>query len=272
MRALRWRTAGQKAIAPTRVKGTMGRLSPSREHLWSAAPSSLATSARGSWCCMVVSCFVRLGIGIACAPPFTTAGNTIPRPKEKVSFETGIVGDEYVVQGDIGGFAELPRDSHHQRLPLAGRIIFTFPSQRGRSMVRECTMGTTRFDDFQHRLGIARNVLTARLNRLIDNGVLVKVLAEGSEQRTEYRLTKREIALPGARRADAMGRRVAWTPNADTYCRGQHRPAPRTGKPARGSAHTWLTRRAFRARRGRQLRIRPRSSRHATGPSSARGE
>src|SRR6266850_2559455 len=31
-------------------------------------------------------------------------------------------------------------------------------------IVRECSLGTTRFDDFQRRLGIARNVLTARLN------------------------------------------------------------------------------------------------------------
>ncbi len=62
-------------------------------------------------------------------------------------------------------------------------------------IVRECTVGTTRFDDFQHKLGIARNVLTARLNRLIEHGVLVKVLAEGSERRTEYRLTEKGEAL-----------------------------------------------------------------------------
>jgi len=62
-------------------------------------------------------------------------------------------------------------------------------------IVRECMMGTTRFDDFQHKLGIARNVLTARLNRLIEHGVLVKTLAEGSERRTEYRLTGKGEAL-----------------------------------------------------------------------------
>ena len=56
-------------------------------------------------------------------------------------------------------------------------------------IVRECTLGTTRFDDFQRRLGIARNVLTARLNSLAEHGVLEKVLAEGSERRSEYRLT-----------------------------------------------------------------------------------
>ena len=58
-------------------------------------------------------------------------------------------------------------------------------------IVRECTLGTTRFDEFQRRLGIARNVLTARLNRLVELGVLEKVTAEGSERRTEYRLTEK---------------------------------------------------------------------------------
>ena len=62
-------------------------------------------------------------------------------------------------------------------------------------IVRECTLGTTRFDDFQRRLGIARNVLTARLNSLVAHGVLEKVLAEGSERRNEYRLTEKGEAL-----------------------------------------------------------------------------
>ncbi len=62
-------------------------------------------------------------------------------------------------------------------------------------IVRECMMGTTRFDDFQNRLGIARNVLTTRLNKLIEHGVLVKAVAEGSERRTEYRLTEKGESL-----------------------------------------------------------------------------
>jgi DNA-binding HxlR family transcriptional regulator len=58
-------------------------------------------------------------------------------------------------------------------------------------IVRECALGTTRFDDFQRRLGIARNVLTSRLNSLVEHGVLDKVPAEGSEKRNEYRLTEK---------------------------------------------------------------------------------
>lgn len=62
-------------------------------------------------------------------------------------------------------------------------------------IVRECTLGTTRFDDFQRRLGIARNVLTARLNTLIEHGVLEKVPMEDAERRQEYRLTPKGEAL-----------------------------------------------------------------------------
>ena len=73
--------------------------------------------------------------------------------------------------------------------------------------MRECTLGTTRFDDFQRRLGIARNVLTTRLNCLVEHGVLEKAPAAGSERRNEYRLAAKGEALPlsGPRRVDAIG-------------------------------------------------------------------
>lgn len=62
-------------------------------------------------------------------------------------------------------------------------------------IVREAILGTTRFDDFQSRLGIARNVLTSRLNSLIEHGVLERVVAEGSEKRCAYVLTPKGEAL-----------------------------------------------------------------------------
>lgn len=62
-------------------------------------------------------------------------------------------------------------------------------------IVRECTLGTSRFDDFQRRLGIARNVLTVRLNSLVEHGVLEKVPVEGNERLNEYRLTEKGEAL-----------------------------------------------------------------------------
>ena len=42
-------------------------------------------------------------------------------------------------------------------------------------IVRDAFLGVTRFDDFQARLGISRNILTRRLNHLVDNGILKRV-------------------------------------------------------------------------------------------------
>ena len=57
-------------------------------------------------------------------------------------------------------------------------------------VVREAFMGTTRFDAFQRNLGIAPNILSARLKRLVDSGVLQRMPAGGA-RRQEYRLTEK---------------------------------------------------------------------------------
>ena len=62
-------------------------------------------------------------------------------------------------------------------------------------IVRECTLGTTRFDDFQRRLGIARNVLTARLKKLVEAGIFRKTAYRQRPLRHEYRLTDKGAAL-----------------------------------------------------------------------------
>jgi DNA-binding HxlR family transcriptional regulator len=58
-------------------------------------------------------------------------------------------------------------------------------------IIRECTLGTTRFDEFQRRLGIARNVLTIRLNHLVEQGILEKVPVGESGRFFQYRLTRK---------------------------------------------------------------------------------
>ncbi|MGT2427158.1 winged helix-turn-helix transcriptional regulator [Amnibacterium kyonggiense] len=59
-------------------------------------------------------------------------------------------------------------------------------------VLRESALGTTRFSDFRSRLGIASDVLTDRLQALVDRGVLERTAyqEEGSRTRTEYRLTE----------------------------------------------------------------------------------
>ena len=49
---------------------------------------------------------------------------------------------------------------------------------------------STRFVDFQRSLGIATNVLSARLDHLVDSGVMEKVTADADDA-SRYRLTPR---------------------------------------------------------------------------------
>jgi DNA-binding HxlR family transcriptional regulator len=56
-------------------------------------------------------------------------------------------------------------------------------------IIRDVFLGWRRFDQLQESLGIARNVLTDRLNRLVDEGVLERVLYSERPERYEYRLT-----------------------------------------------------------------------------------
>jgi DNA-binding HxlR family transcriptional regulator len=56
-------------------------------------------------------------------------------------------------------------------------------------ILRDVFLGVTRFDDFQRRLGISRNVLNQRLTRLVDAGVLVRVPYSEHPPRSDYRLT-----------------------------------------------------------------------------------
>jgi DNA-binding HxlR family transcriptional regulator len=58
-------------------------------------------------------------------------------------------------------------------------------------VIREAFSGVRRFDDFQGRLGIARNVLAARLQGLVDHGVLERRQYQDRPPRCEYRLTEK---------------------------------------------------------------------------------
>ena len=58
-------------------------------------------------------------------------------------------------------------------------------------IVRDAFLGRTRFDQFQESLGIARNVLTDRLSRLVAEGVLERVRYSERPERYEYVLTEK---------------------------------------------------------------------------------
>jgi DNA-binding HxlR family transcriptional regulator len=58
-------------------------------------------------------------------------------------------------------------------------------------IVRDAFLGVRRFDEFQERLGISRNVLHQRLTTLVEGGVLERVPYSEHPPRHEYRLTEK---------------------------------------------------------------------------------
>lgn len=58
-------------------------------------------------------------------------------------------------------------------------------------IIRDAFLGIRRFEDFHGRLGIARNILTARLQRLVEHGILERRRYQEHPERFEYVLTER---------------------------------------------------------------------------------
>lgn len=62
-------------------------------------------------------------------------------------------------------------------------------------ILRDCFLGVRRFDDFVDRLGISRNVLTNRLDTLVEAGLLERHLYDEGRSRSDYLLTEKGRAL-----------------------------------------------------------------------------
>ena len=56
-------------------------------------------------------------------------------------------------------------------------------------IIRDVALGLCRFDELRESLGIARNVLSDRLNRLVDEGILERVPYSERPERYDYLLT-----------------------------------------------------------------------------------
>ncbi|WP_052669909.1 winged helix-turn-helix transcriptional regulator [Nitriliruptor alkaliphilus] len=104
-------------------------------------------------------------------------------------------------------------------------------------VLRDAFYGVRRFDDFVADLGIARNILTDRLGRLVEHGVLVKRPYEDRPPRYEYRLTEKgrdllQVVLALA----AWGDR--WTlRDDDPPVRFEHRPCGHDADPTLVCGH-----------------------------------
>jgi DNA-binding HxlR family transcriptional regulator len=96
----------------------------------------------------------------------------------------------------------LKRDYQGQNCSIA-RALEVVGERWTLLIVRDVFLGLRRFDEIQSDLGIARNVLTERLNRLVEEGILERARYSERPERFEYRLTKKgrdlDIALTGLR-------------------------------------------------------------------------
>ena len=64
-------------------------------------------------------------------------------------------------------------------------------------ILRDAFLGRTRFDEFRTSLGVAPNILTDRLNRLVASGVFRRRQYQTSPDRFEYLLTEMGLELYG---------------------------------------------------------------------------
>ena len=98
-------------------------------------------------------------------------------------------------------------------------------------ILRDAFYGIRRFDDFVSDLGIARNILAARLNRFVDQGVVERRRYADRPPRDEYHLTERgRDLLPVLLALMRWGDR--WTTDGDPPVRLEHRRCGHVLEPA----------------------------------------
>lgn len=62
-------------------------------------------------------------------------------------------------------------------------------------ILRAAFNGLVHFEEFSSQLGIARNILSNRLSRLVDHGVMVRIPSQQDRRKVEYRMTEKGSAL-----------------------------------------------------------------------------
>jgi DNA-binding HxlR family transcriptional regulator len=88
----------------------------------------------------------------------------------------------------------LPRTYDNQVCSIA-RTLEVIGDRWTLLVIRDAFLGVRRFDDFQRSLGVARNVLTDRLNRLVEAEILRRHRYQERPERYEYRLTRKGVGL-----------------------------------------------------------------------------
>jgi DNA-binding HxlR family transcriptional regulator len=129
-----------------------------------------------------------------CGKPFT------PEYRCGCCGEVVTARDVRVIDGPGAGFEPsqppraqrrsiVPADALNVGNPMLDRAFQVLGDRWTSHVIASAFMGRRRFGDLQSALGIAPNILSDRLSRLVDLGVLRKTLYQDKPQRWEYRLT-----------------------------------------------------------------------------------
>src|SRR5467141_3589689 len=62
-------------------------------------------------------------------------------------------------------------------------------------IIRDAFVGLSRFEEFRESLGLSRNVLTDRLDKLVEHGIFDRVRYGDRADRFDYRLTQKGLDL-----------------------------------------------------------------------------
>ena len=84
-------------------------------------------------------------------------------------------------------------------------------------ILRDLVQGINRFDTLQQDLGIARNILTVRLQTLLDHGLIERRCYQQRPKRFEYRLTEKGADMTAVLQAlKQWGERWTQDPSSTT--------------------------------------------------------
>lgn len=109
--------------------------------------------------------------------------------------------DVYAVAGPGAGYEPSPPPRAQRRSivppgslnngsPMLDRAFQVLGDRWTSHVIASAFLGRRRFNDFQNALGVAPNILSDRLTRLVDMGVLRRELYQERPERWEYRLTE----------------------------------------------------------------------------------
>ncbi|MDP3746857.1 MAG: helix-turn-helix domain-containing protein [Phenylobacterium sp.] len=85
--------------------------------------------------------------------------------------------------------SSVPGGALNQGNPMLDRAFQVLGDRWTSHVIASAFMGRRRFNDFQNALGVAPNILSDRLSRLVELGVLRRELYQQRPDRWEYRLT-----------------------------------------------------------------------------------